>query len=186
LVAAVLLVCLSGCATATIARRDGPDNEARIVSSDAGAIHVRARNGLTYRIPREAVIGIDHPGNVEVVFGAILLVLAGALFADLRDEGNSDALPISLVYGIPGVTLLATGLARYIPSVTAASEFTPAPAMPAPGYGPAPVPPIPPGGIWVPPPAGAAPAGTAPATPPPPSTTPPAPPEEPEVVPGST
>jgi hypothetical protein len=73
-VALTTLVCFGGCAsTATIQRTDGPDNEARIVSSDAGGIYVPARNGQTYRIGRESISGIDHPGNVEILIGSILV-----------------------------------------------------------------------------------------------------------------
>jgi hypothetical protein len=76
LVAVIALVCLGGCSsTATIVRTDGPDNEAEIANSDAAALYVRARNGQIYRINRESIADIDHPGNVEIIVGSLLLGL---------------------------------------------------------------------------------------------------------------
>lgn len=188
-VALTTLVCFGGCAsTATIARTDGPDNEARIVTSDAGAVYVSARNGATYRIGRESIGTIDHPGNVEILIGSILVGVASLVAVSLYQEGDSDAVaPIALVYGGPGLALMISGLYRYISSVQAAQAFESA----EPPF-PAPPPPFPPVWMPVPPPGMAPPPGipTLPA-PPPGGTTPPAPPapppaEEPEVRPDAT
>ncbi len=74
LVLVVALVCFGGCTTtATIARRDGLDNEAAISHSDAGAVYVRARSGEIHRIARENISTIDHPGNVAIVIGSSML-----------------------------------------------------------------------------------------------------------------
>jgi hypothetical protein len=190
-VATVALVCFGGCAsTATIARTDGPDTEARIVNSDLGAVYVRARNQQIYRIPRESVMAIDHPGNVEIIVGSILVGLVGLAIFQLRDEGDSDAiLPVGLVYGTPGLALITSGLLKYVPSVQAASAYQ---SFEPPRNAP-------PGMVWAPPlPAPPPPAArppqqpaTPPAAPAPPAPTPPPlppepPPEEPEVIPGAT
>jgi hypothetical protein len=179
LVAAVALVCFGGCAsTATIARSDGPDSETHIDSSDAGGLNVRARNGRIYRIPRDSVIAIDHPGNVEILLGSILLGIVGYAVYSIRNDGSSSdqdvLLPVALLYGSPGVALLISGLVKYVPSVQAARAFESVDGPP-----PAWVPPPPP--LRAPPPA---PTVSPPATEP--STTPP--PEEPapEVVPDPT
>jgi len=204
-VALITLVCFGGCAsTATIARTDGPDNEARIVTSDLGAVYVSARNGQTYRIGRESISSIDHPGNVEVLIGSIVVGLVGlAVFGAYQDGGDRDVIaPVALLYGGPGLALLFTGLYRYMSSVQAAQAFEsaeiPAGAPPPPPLAPVwtPVPPpgaAPPPGLPTlptPPPAGTTPppAGT---TPPPAGTTPPpspttTPPQEPEARPDAT
>jgi hypothetical protein len=182
LVAVVAIVCVGGCAsTATIARTDGPDNETQIDSSDAGALYVRARNGRIYRIPRESIASIDHPGNVEILVGGILAALTVIIAGDIKDNSNrEDAYILAAVYGAPALWLITSGLVKYVPSVQAAHAFESAePAPPAP---------------WLPPPLPAAappmPPPAAPAGPPPPLTAPPPlpAPEEaaPEVVPGAT
>ena len=182
LVAVVALVCFGGCAsTATIARSDGPDSETHIDSSDAGGLNVRARNGRIYRIPRESVIAIDHPGNVEILLGSILVGIMGIAVYSVHNDGNSSdqsvLLPVALVYGIPGVVLMTSGLVKYVPSVQAAHDFESAEVL-APG-------------AWTPPPPPLRPPSAAPPVSPP-TIAPPAPaappPEEPgpEVIPGAT
>jgi hypothetical protein len=188
LVAAVALVCFGGCTTtATIARTDGPDTEARIEHSDANAIYVRARNGGIYRIPRQGISDIDHPGNVEILLGSILAGIAAIGIAELRgSQSSSDrdaALTVGFVYGAPALWLITSGLMKYVPSVQAAHDFESAEPAP-PGTwnlaAPPPVTPVLP--PQAPPPA---PPPTAPAEPAP-ATTPPPPPESPTVTPGPT
>ncbi len=185
------LICFGGCAsTATIGRVDGPDNEARIVSSDAGAVYVSARNGQTYRIGRESISGIDHPGNVEILIGSILVGVGTLAIVGAYRRRRQGLIPaFALVYGGPGLTLLISGLIRYLSSVQAAQAFESAevPAGPLP-----PPPPPPPGWVPMPPPPGMAPPPALPTLPAPPpgGTTPPAPPapppEEPQVKPDAT
>lgn len=187
-VALLTLVCFGGCAsTATIARTDGPDSEARIISSDAGGVYVSARNGQTYRIGRESISAIDHPGNVELLVGSLLVGFITLLVVSSYETVNSDELGIALAYGSPGLWLMIAGGYRYMSSVQAAQAFESA----EPPF-PAPPPPFPPVWMPVPPPGMAPPPGipTLPA-PPPGGTTPPAPPapppaEEPEVRPDAT
>ena len=175
-VALITLVCFGGCAsTATIARTDGPDNEARIVSSDAGAVYVSARNGQTYRIGRESISAIDHPGNVEILIGSILVGVASLVAVAAYEDGDRDAVaPLALVYGGPGLALIISGLYRYISSVQAAQAFE---SAEVPVRAPPPPPPV-----WMPlPPPGMAPPPALPTLPAPPpgGTTPPAPPAPP-------
>ncbi len=185
LVAVITLACFGGCAaTATIARRDGPDTEARIEHSDAGAVYVRARNGGIYRIPGEQISFIDHPGNVEILVGGIVASMIAALSIAIVASGDpydrNSLLELSLVYGGSGLALMTWGLLKYIPSLRAARAFeSPEPA---------------PQGTWipVPPPAVAPPLPPQAPPPAPPPTTPaePAPalspPEEPKVIPDAT
>jgi len=166
LVTAIALVCFTGCSwTATIARRDALDNEAEIEHSDADALYLLARNGTVHRVPRQSIMGIDHPGNVEMLVGALLLVMGAVTAAQEWDKGDhDDAALVTAVYGIPGLTLLMTGLLRYIPSRKAAWAFQSADAPPAP------LPPPP--GVWYPPP-------------PPMLQQPPAPPQQPPPTPSA-
>jgi hypothetical protein len=172
------LVCFAGCApTATIVRNDSPNNEAEILHSDERAIYVAGAEGQTYRIGRENVVDIDHPGNVELVVGGILLAFGGALVIGGVHDHDMGQRTAGAIYGAPGLLLLGTGLYRYITSKSAASAFEnvehpPPPLGPPrlpPPMMPAPYPPV------VPPPAPQPPAAPAPATPEPPPPAPPAP-----------
>ena len=186
-VALITLACFGGCAsTATIERTDGPDNEARLVGSDAGAVYVRARSGQTYRIGRESISDIDHPGNVEILIGGLMIGFVSALAVDVYEDGDRDAvLPLALIYGGPALALIISGLHRYIRSVQAAQAFE---SAEVPVHT---LPPPPP--VWMPmaPPPGMAPPPVLPTLPAPPGgPTPPASPapqpEEPEVTPDPT
>jgi len=159
--------------------REGSDVKA------GDALYLIARNGQLHRIPRQSVRGIDHPGNVEVLVGAILLGL-GAFTAseEWKKNDHDDAALVTAVYGIPGLTLLLTGLFRYIPSRKAAWAFQSADAPPAPP---------PPPGVWYPPPPPMLQQPPAPPQPPGPSAPlpvepapPPAEPPGPEVMPDAT
>jgi len=186
LVAAIALICFSGCAsTATIARTDALDNEAEIEHSDADALYLLARNGQVHRIPRQSIRGIDHPGNVEMLIGAILLGLgAFTAYEEWNRNDHDDAALVTAVYGIPGLTLFLTGLFRYIPSRKAAWEFQ---------FADRPATPPPPPGVWYPPPPPMLQQPPAPPQPPGPSAPlpvepapPPAEPPGPEVMPDAT
>ena len=189
-VALITLVCFGGCGTAaTIQRTDGPDSEARIVSSDASAVYVSARNGATYRIGRESIRGIDHPGNVELLVGSVMAGFITLLVALSYQTINTDELGVALAYGGPGLGLAISGLYRYMSSVQAAQAFESAGAA-LPSL-PPPPPPPPPGWTPVPPPATPPPGLPTLPAPPPAGTTPPAPPappppEEPEERPDAT
>jgi hypothetical protein len=184
LVAVIALIFFTGCSwTATIGRTDELDNEAEIDHSDADTLYLLARNGQVHRVPRHSVRSIDHPGNVEMIIGAILVGLGAMIAIDQRDENRTDGAIIGAVYGVPGLTLLLTGMIRYIPSLRAAWAFQTADESTGPLPLPAAYPP--PRAIYPPPPAAAP-----PATPAPPPPAPPAPPqpedEQPQVTPGAT
>jgi hypothetical protein len=182
-VVAIVIVCFTACSvgcswTATIARSDGPDTEGEIHHSDAGAVYVRARNGGIYRIDRSVITDIDHPGNVEMVVGGILVGLFSFVAISERNAPDrNDALTVLAIYGGLGLALISWGLARWVTSFRAARAFEAAelPAGPAPRPG-APVYPPPPSLLTLPPP-------------PPPAPPPPPPPdhdEEPQVIPDAT
>jgi len=141
LVAVFALVCFGGCTTtATIARRDGLDNEAAISHSDAGAVYARARNGEIHRIARENISTIDHPGNVAIVIGSSLLGYFAFLMAISAANSNRDEIAFAtLAWGAPSALLLLSGLYQYVPSVRAARAFES--AAPLPSAAPVPSPP---------------------------------------------
>ena len=186
LVAVMVILCFGGCSsTATIVRTDGPDSETTIERSDVDALYVRARNGRIYRIPRESVTTIDHPGNVEIVVGGILTGLAVVIFGQLRASTSSSsdrdaAYLVAAVYGVPGLWLLTSGLAHYVPSVRAAHAFESVemPVRPPPPFA------YPPPPMTLPPPA--PPPAVAPPPPPPPEPPAPPPETEPQVTPNAT
>ncbi len=122
----VVLGCFGGCTTtATISRTDSPDNEAEILRSDEHALYVRGSNGRTYRLERERVADIDHPGNVNMLVGAGLLgILALIMSAADRSERGGLLTPLGLAYGLPGLGLFAHGTYAYVSSVSAAHAFT--------------------------------------------------------------
>jgi hypothetical protein len=175
-VALAAMVCFEGCtATATIVRNDSPNNEAEILQSDERALYVQGAQGRTYRIGRESVITIDHPGNVEAVIGGILLGFGGALVVGSIQERNSGERIAGAVYAAPGLLLLAMGLYKYVTSKSAASAFENAEPLPPP-FMPAAPPMVPSPALPYPPaPAPPAPAAPAPAPPPPAPPTPAAP-----------
>jgi hypothetical protein len=178
LVAVLVILCFGGCSsTATIVRTDAPDNEAEIVSSDAGTLYVRGHNGRIYGINRASVSDIDHPGNVEILVGSILLGILAIGLAESHDSTSRDDLAlISALYAGPGLSLLISGLVHYVPSVQAARAFESA-EVPVRPLAPLAYPPPP---MTLPPPPAVAP-------PPPPPEAPPPPPEtEPQVTPNAT
>jgi hypothetical protein len=186
-VAAIALICFAGCSsgcswTATVGRTDTLDSEAEIDHSDADALHLLARNGGIHRIPRHSVRSIDHPGNVEMIVGALLIGFGTAIAIDEWDKNSSDAKVIAVVYGIPGLTMLMLGAVRYFTSLRAAWAFQ---TSDAPLGEPLPARPPPPPPAAYPPPAPYPPAPPPPAPPPPPPA-PAEPEEQPQVVPGAT
>lgn len=167
--AATLALTLASCSTtATIQRFDGPDNEAEIVRSDAHTLYVRSSNGQIYKLDRNAVGSIDHPGNVSMIVGAAIGVMAASVVLSLPDKDRDQAgAALGLIYGVPAAALLFSGGYYYLRSKDAAGNFEnasttvmPAPPTPqadpwqAPPPGHAPLPPPPP----LPPPLPSAPA----------------------------
>jgi hypothetical protein len=127
LLAGIVMIAFTGCATtATISRTDAPDTEAAIVSSTPDALFVRGSNGKVYRLDRPSVGDIDHPGNVNMTIGGLLLGFVGLLLLSVSaGSENREALtPVGLIYGLPGLGLLAFGSYQYGKSVSAARAFT--------------------------------------------------------------
>jgi hypothetical protein len=176
-----LIVALSvgGCSTtATIHRVYGPAYEAEIADSDGSALRVLGDDGRLYPVSREEVTDIDHPGNVVLTVGAVLVGIAALVSLSIANDGDGsqnreEATAVGLVYGLPGLAMLIGGGVTYIGSKSRASAFEtgrfPALSRPPQARPPSPIPPP-----WPPPAAAPAPAPTAP-------TAPPA--DEPQVVP---
>lgn len=136
-----LTIALSlGCAnTATIRRNNGPDLEAQIVSADPGALNVAGSDGV-YRIPREDVYDIDHPGNVTLGVGVGLLALAVVAFAALAANGSLDrgtGPAVGSLLAAPGAGLTFFGSVIYLRSKHASAAFEDQPRTDQP---PAPLP----------------------------------------------
>jgi hypothetical protein len=90
--ATAVALAVSACSTtATIQRFDGPDVEATIEDSDARGLYVRASNGRIYRLDRNQVGDIDHPGNVALTVGAALVgMLAITVAGTSKDSSRSE------------------------------------------------------------------------------------------------
>jgi len=181
--ALVLVVSLSLAAcstTSTIHRAHGPAYEAEIVDSDGNALRVLGDDGRIHEVSREEVTDVDHPGNVVLTVGAILVAVGALVALSISSDSKGsqqerdDATAIALVYGVPGLVMTVAGGVTYISSKSKASAFETGrfPTLSRPPQVPA-----------LPPPA--APPLPAPSPPPPAPTAPaPSPPaEEPEVVP---
>jgi hypothetical protein len=181
--ALVVALSVGACSTtSTIHRVYGPAYEAEIVDSDASALRVLGDDGRLHAVSRPEVTDVDHPGNVLVTVGAVLVGIAAIATlsilgeGDVSEEERETATAVSAVYGLPGLAMLIAGGVTYIGSKSRASAFenvlVPTGPLPADRMYRAPVPPP-----W-PPPATAptAPAPTAPAPAPRPA-------DEPQVVP---
>jgi hypothetical protein len=182
-VALVVALSAGACSTtSTIHRAYGPAYEAEIVDSDASTLRVLGDDGRLHAVSRAEVTDVDHPGNVLVTVGAVLLGIAAVATLSIlsedhvSEEERETATAVSAVYGLPGLAMLIAGGVTYIGSKSRASAFENA-LVPA---GPRPVDrqyraPFPP--PWPPPAAAPAPAAAPPAPAPPPRA------DEPQVVP---
>ncbi len=142
-------ISLAGCSTtATIHRVNGPAYEATIAQSEPTSLDVFGDDGRPYRVPREQVSEIDHPGNVLATVGAVLLGLAG-LTASVAatDRNTSDArgtaIAVGVIYGLPGLLMAVTGGSIWLSSKSKARalEEAPLPVVGAPPDRPAYAPP---------------------------------------------
>ena len=134
---------MSGCSsTATIVRgRDALDAE--VVASAPDSLTVEDygwSNSLV--LPGCTVTDIDHPGNVKMVVGAVLLAIWVGALSEMGFSqsfaAHGDATPQGPVYtmtfAVPGALLLGTGSFSYVRSRRAARHLqrrpceTPAPA----------------------------------------------------------
>ena len=120
--ALAVAISLAGCSTtATIHRVNGPAYEATILRSDPTSLEIQGDDGRPYRVPREQVSDIDHPGNVLATVGAVLMGIAGlTAYAAETDKSGSDsrnaAIAVGVVYGLPGLLMAVTGGAIWLSS----------------------------------------------------------------------
>ena len=130
-----LLVCCllalpCACTTATIQRAGGPDLEAQLVGGDKQYLYVRTESGQTFRVPRNTVVDIDHPGNVLMVAStpvlleaALFFVIPAALNGDCAsrncDEFNALFRGVGIVFGGAGLAMLAGGAIPWLRSTGA-------------------------------------------------------------------
>jgi hypothetical protein len=125
---------------ADVTRWSGPDQVARhevgrIVRSDEGALYIeRDGTGETVSVPRAEVHDVDHPGNVLMVVGGILLGLWAFRMTDSRfrqdlasdapaDAPPAHAVPVTFIFAVPGALLFSAGALFYARSKRAAAPF---------------------------------------------------------------
>jgi len=129
-VAGLLLMSFPAC-TATVHRVNGPNVEAEIVGSDADGLQVASDQGTTYRLPRDSVAAIDHPGDVTAILGAIAIIVGGLVAVTASgarsDQPRRKAFLPGLAVSSGGFALLLGGLIPYSRSRTAAHAFLEAP-----------------------------------------------------------
>ncbi len=118
IVAGLVLCALAGCATtANISQTNGLTYEADILGSDANSLRVRDNYGREIVVPGGDVADIDHPGNVLLTIGVVLVVMsAPMIIGDLahRDQSQqSEWSGMGLAMGIP---MAVTGLSLGIPA----------------------------------------------------------------------
>jgi len=116
ILAAVLATSLlGGCAsTATIHRWGAPALEADVVDADDANIYVTDRGGRRYRVPRKDVADVDHPGNVLMIVGAVIVALGTSMYLDDGRPGDTDEevrnMHITgIVFAVPGALLAGWG-----------------------------------------------------------------------------
>src|SRR5438046_3390850 len=108
-----MLLCLPAC-TATIHRVNGPNIEAEIVGSDADGLQVASDQGTTYRVSRDSVAAIDHPGDVAAVLGAVAIVVGGLVAVSAGgDQSPRKAFVPGLAVSSAGFVALLGGLIPY-------------------------------------------------------------------------
>jgi len=189
LVVAVSMSVAACSTTSTIHRAHGPAYEAEIVDSDVNTLRVLGDDGRIHEVSREEVTDIDHPGNVVLTVGAILVAVGALVALSISSDRNGsqqereDATAIALVYGLPGLMMTVAGGVTYISSKSKADAFEAGrfPSLSRPPQVRSLPPPAPPR-LPAPPPAAPAPVQTAP-TPAHIAPAPVPPADEPEVIP---
>jgi hypothetical protein len=118
--------------TATISRRHGPAYEAEIVGSDADTLRLENGDGQALLVPREDVVDIDHPGNVLMTIGAVILGVGtinvlgtyGQLIEPMSGQSQNQAAAAATVVAIiPGAILTVVGAIIYGRSRNRAAAF---------------------------------------------------------------
>lgn len=157
IMASMLLTLQTACSTtATVHRVFGPAYEGRVHGSDATSVNVGAANGLVYRVDGGEITDIDHPGNVHLTVGGVLLGLGTALAVSATSAASSsernDQLGAAIGYAAISVPFIVYGSWVWARSRGAARAFAEAPrpvvAVPSPMPTlPAPPRPPPPSGV---------------------------------------
>lgn len=89
-----------------------------IVGSDASSLILAGPNGTTTTVPGEMVADIDHPGNVHLTIGLVMLGIGalyvagtyGKVIEPMQDQSQNGAVrDAALVYLLPGAVLSAIG-----------------------------------------------------------------------------
>jgi hypothetical protein len=110
---AMLALAAGGCGTtATITNRDGTRYEVEIVRSTPSELIVATRAGER-PIARDRIRDIDHPGNVAVLAGSVLLT-AGVVSLLGFHRCESSASSDFCIGSIGGVGLAASGLGMVV------------------------------------------------------------------------
>jgi hypothetical protein len=134
-VALSVAISLAGCSsTATIHRVNGPAYEAKILRSDPTSLDVLGDDGRPYRVSREQVSDIDHPGNVLATVGAVLVGVAGLIawavatdHSQSQSDRNSAAIAVGTIYGLPSLVMAVTGGSIWLSSKEKARALEEAP-----------------------------------------------------------
>jgi hypothetical protein len=123
----VALFAFTACSnTATITRRSGPNFEASIEDSDSESVYVRSGNGALYRVPRNDIVDIDHPGNVDLIIGAILVGVTPAVAVDAAGESATNRVGMAtaaVLFGLAGIILGIHGGIAWSSSISSASKL---------------------------------------------------------------
>jgi len=119
---------LSACTTtATISRSDGYQVEGWIRGGSGDAIVVEPRVGRRQVIPRNDVTDIDHPGNVHIVVGGVLLGFGASVIASgvddcvNRNDGGTGCF-FMVTPAILGASMVVWGLATWLGSKDSAAD----------------------------------------------------------------
>ena len=155
-IATVVALCCGGCGmTATIHRWGAPPLEAQIVDSDSKSVYVEDDQGNRYRVPRDTITELDHPGNVALGIGIGLLAIGSMLYFVDDDSGREPdeaRRTMAIGYAIPGAILAAWGGYSWFGSRSSASDVGAEQAIPIPSVVPVSVADVvlPPGTLLVP------------------------------------
>lgn len=110
LLALILALTTTACSgSATITRRNGQSSSGRILTSDAKSLQVQDdRGGAVMNLPRADVEAIDHPGNVLLIAGLVVLgMVAQITFEGPQTPGElaTDA----VIGGLPALSMISWG-----------------------------------------------------------------------------
>ncbi len=118
-----LAVTTTACSgSATITRRTGPSLSGRIVTSEPDSLQIRDDDGGGVTLSRGQVETIDHPGNVLLVAGLVVLGMAAQIALEEPQTRGERALT-GAIFGLPALSMIWWGGSTYLRSRQAASRF---------------------------------------------------------------